>query len=166
MPARYNVLFLCTGNRARSILAEAILKHRGRPSFAAHSAGSRPQGAAHPVALRMLTRAGISTEGLRSKSRDEFARPEAPKMDFVFTLCHSATRETCPVWLGQPLMAHWGVRDPGDAGDNTARQPGEAGNQERNRPHRARMKASLDDKQKPGGRVSRRRTSDAEPGYC
>jgi arsenate reductase len=120
MPARYNVLFLCTGNRARSILAEAILKHRGRPNFAAYSAGSRPQGAVHPVALRLLAEAGISTEGLRSKSWDEFARPEAPKMDFVLTLCDSAAREACPAWPGQPMMAHWGVGDPGDAGDNAA----------------------------------------------
>jgi len=113
-------LFLCTGNRARSIVAEGILRHRGRPKFAAHSAGSRPRGEVHPIGLRILTEAGISTEGLRSKSWEEFARPGAPKMDFVFTLCDSAAREACPVWPGQPMRAHWSVRDPGDAGDDAA----------------------------------------------
>jgi len=117
MAERYNVLFLCTGNRARSIVAEAILRHRGRPQFAAFSAGSRPQGEVHPFALKMLAKAGIATEGLRSKSWEEFARADAPKMGFVITLCDRAAKETCPVWPGEPLKAHWSVRDPGDAED-------------------------------------------------
>jgi arsenate reductase (thioredoxin) len=118
MERRYNILFLCTGNRARSILAEGILRHKGRPNFAAYSAGSQPHGEVHPLALRELERAGISPQGLRSKSWDEFAKPGAPKMDFVFTLCDSAARETCPVWPGQPMTAHWGIEDPGNAGED------------------------------------------------
>lgn len=117
---RYNVLFICTGNRARSILAEGILRHRGRPRFLAYSAGSRPHGEVHPLALRELERAGISADHLRSKSWEEFARPGASKMDFVFTLCDSAAREVCPVWPGQPMTAHWGISDPGNAGDDHA----------------------------------------------
>jgi len=117
MQRQYNVLFLCTGNRARSILAEAILNHKGRPHFTAYSAGSHPYGEVHPVGLKELQQAGISTQGLRSKSWDEFARPGAPRMDFVFTLCDSAAREACPVWPGQPMTAHWGIEDPGNAGD-------------------------------------------------
>jgi arsenate reductase (thioredoxin) len=113
-----NVLFLCTGNRARSILAEAILRHRGQPNFLAYSAGSHFRGVVHPAAFRILAEAGISTHGLRSKSWDEFARPGAPEMDFVFTLCDNVARETCPVWPGQPMRALWSLRDPGDAGDN------------------------------------------------
>jgi arsenate reductase len=120
MQGSYNVLFLCTGNRARSILAEGILNHRGRPNFTAYSAGSHPHGAVHLVALRELAAAGISIEGLRSKGWEEFTRPGAPTMDFVFTLCDSAAREACPVWPGKPMRAHWGMRDPGDAGDNWA----------------------------------------------
>lgn len=117
-PRKYNVLFLCTGNRARSILAEAILNHKGRPNFTAYSAGSHPHGEVHPLALREVARAQISTAHLRSKSWGEFAAPGAPQMDFVFTLCDSAAQETCPVWPGQPMTAHWGIPDPGNAGEN------------------------------------------------
>ena len=118
MAKTYNVLFLCTGNRARSILAEGILRHKGRSNFAAYSAGSHPHGEVHPLGLRTLERAGISTEGLRSKNWDEFAKPGAPKMDFVFTLCDDAAKEVCPVWPGQPMTAHWGIEDPGNAGED------------------------------------------------
>jgi arsenate reductase len=113
MAARYNVLFLCTGNSSRSIMAEAILAHRGKPKFAAHSAGSHPVGYAHEQALRTLEAAHLPVEGLRSKSWDEFAAAGAPKMDFVFTLCDNAAKEACPVWPGQPMTAHWGIPDPG-----------------------------------------------------
>lgn len=112
MPSHYNVLFLCTGNSARSILAEAILNRMGAPVFSAYSAGSHPSGAVRPEALRQLQSASLPTEGLRSKSWDEFSAPGAPQMDFVFTVCDSAARETCPVWPGQPMTAHWGVPDP------------------------------------------------------
>jgi arsenate reductase len=108
----YNVLFLCTGNSARSILAEAILNRKGAPKFTAYSAGSHPAGAVRPEALRQLDLAGLSTDGLRSKSWDEFAVPGAPQMDFVFTVCDNAARESCPLWPGQPVSAHWGVADP------------------------------------------------------
>jgi len=118
MTGHYNVLFLCTGNRARSILAEGILNHKGKPRFTAYSAGSHPHGVVHPFAIRQLQTAGISTEEFRSKSWDEFAAPAAPRMDFVFTLCDSAAKETCPVWPGQPMTAHWGIPDPGNAGDD------------------------------------------------
>jgi arsenate reductase len=118
MAGHYNVLFLCTGNRARSILAEGILNHKGKPRFTAYSAGSHPHGMVHPFAIRQLQTAGISTEEFRSKSWDEFASPGAPRMDFVFTLCDSAAKETCPVWPGQPMTAHWGIPDPGDAGED------------------------------------------------
>jgi arsenate reductase (thioredoxin) len=104
----YNVLFVCTGNSARSILAEAILNHRGR----AYSAGSHPAGFVHTKAIGQLQLAGLSVSALRSKSWDEFARPNAPKMDFVFTVCDSAAREPCPVWRAQPVTAHWGLPDP------------------------------------------------------
>jgi arsenate reductase len=108
----YNVLFLCTGNSARSILAEALLNHKGRGNFTAYSAGSHPSGAPRPEALAQLSSAGISTEGLRSKSWDEFAAPGAPQMNFVFTVCDNAANEACPYWPGQPMTAHWGIPDP------------------------------------------------------
>lgn len=107
-----NVLFLCTGNSARSILAEAILRHKAAGRFDAFSAGSQPSGRARPEALAQLAAAGIPTEGLRSKSWDEFDRPESPRMDFIFTVCDNAASETCPIWPGHPITAHWGVPDP------------------------------------------------------
>jgi arsenate reductase len=112
----YNVLFLCTGNSSRSILAEAILNRRGLPSFHAFSAGSHPAGRVHPYTLKQLESAGLPVEGLRSKSWDEFAKPGAPQMQFVFTVCDSAAAEICPVWPGQPVTAHWGIPDPGSLG--------------------------------------------------
>jgi arsenate reductase len=110
----YNVLFLCTGNSARSILAEATLSHLENRSarFVAHSAGSFPKAMPHPNALALLETIGIPTQNLRSKSWDEFARPDAPRMDFVFTVCDQAAGEVCPIWPGQPVTAHWGVPDP------------------------------------------------------
>ena len=112
MPTHYNVLFLCTGNSARSILAEAILNHKARGALTAYSAGSHPSGVVRPEALQQLAEAGIATEGYRSKSWDEFAGADAPKMDFVFTVCDNAAHETCPFWPGRPVTAHWGVADP------------------------------------------------------
>jgi arsenate reductase (thioredoxin) len=112
MKSQYNVLFLCTGNSARSILAEAILNHKARGSFHGYSAGSHPSGTVRPEALGQLERAGIERSGLRSKSWDEFAAPGAPAMDFVFTVCDHAAQEACPLWPGQPMTAHWGIPDP------------------------------------------------------
>lgn len=110
--AHPNVLFLCTGNSARSILAEAIFNHRAKGSMSAYSAGSYPSGAVRPEALKLLEFAGIPTAGLRSKSWDEFAAPGAPVIDFVFTVCDNAANEVCPYWPGQPITAHWGIPDP------------------------------------------------------
>jgi protein-tyrosine-phosphatase len=108
----YNVLFLCSGNSARSILAESLLNHRGRGRFRAFSAGSHPKGQVHPLAIALLERMGLPTDGLRSKSWDEFAAPGAPQLDFIFTVCDNAAGEVCPVWPGRPLTAHWGIADP------------------------------------------------------
>ncbi len=112
MAKPYNVLFLCTGNSARSIMAEAILNHRRRGAFTAYSAGSHPSGAPRPEALKQIESAGMSKQGLRSKSWDEFAETGAPTLDFIFTVCDSAANETCPYWPGHPMTAHWGIPDP------------------------------------------------------
>ena len=112
MQAHYNVLFLCTGNSARSIMAEAILNHKGRPNFIAYCAGSQPAGRVRPEALKQIELAHLATDGLRSKNWEEFAKPGAPQMNFVFTVCDNAAKEVCPIWPGQPMTAHWGVPDP------------------------------------------------------
>ena len=108
----FHVLFLCTANSARSILAEAILRHRGKGNFMAHSAGSHPAGAVNPFALKLLEASGLPTSDLRSKSWNEFSQSGAPRLDFVFTVCDNAAKESCPFWPGQPMTAHWGVPDP------------------------------------------------------
>jgi arsenate reductase len=114
MPAHYNVLFLCTGNSARSIMAEALLNNKGKPSFTAYSAGSHASGIVRLEAIRQLEMAQVPIVGLRSKNWDEFAKPGAPKMNFVFTVCDNAAKEVCPIWPGQPMTAHWGVADPAE----------------------------------------------------
>jgi arsenate reductase len=118
----YHVVFLCTGNTARSILAEAALNRAGKDRFRASSAGSQPKGAVHPDALRLLQTEGYDSDQFRSKSWDEFTRPGAPGIDFVLTLCDSAARESCPIWPGHPVTAHWGMADPAAVGDETRRQ--------------------------------------------
>jgi len=112
MQGHFNVLFLCTGNSARSIMAEAIMNLKGKPNFTAFSAGSHPSGAVRPEAIQQLESARLPTDGLRSKNWEEFAKPDAPKLDFVFTVCDNAAKEVCPILPGQPMTAHWGVPDP------------------------------------------------------
>ena len=118
----YNVLFLCTGNSARSILAEAILNREGKGRFHGFSAGSYPRGEVHPAALALLDELSIPTDGLRSKSWDQFAQAGAPQMDFIFTVCDSAAGETCPIWPGHPTTAHWGIEDPAKVEGQKQRQ--------------------------------------------
>lgn len=108
----YNVLFLCTGNSARSVMGEALLNRFGNGHFRAYSAGSHPKGAVHPLTLKVLAAEGLPVDNIRSKSWDEFSGPAAPKMDFVFTVCDDAAKETCPIWPGHPMTAHWGIEDP------------------------------------------------------
>lgn len=120
MAEPYNVLFLCTGNSARSVMAEAILNKSGAGKFRAYSAGSQPKGEVHPETIRLLQSLDYDTSGFRSKSWQEFAKPGAPPLDFVFTVCDNAAGETCPIWPGQPMTAHWGVPDPAAASGTAA----------------------------------------------
>jgi arsenate reductase len=120
----YNVLFLCTGNSARSIIAESILRKDGRRHFRAFSAGSQPKGAVNPFAIKVLKSLDYPIDDLRSKSWEEFARPDAPVMDFVFTVCDNAAGESCPIWPGQPLTAHWGIEDPAEVGGTDLQKEG------------------------------------------
>jgi len=122
MSRAYNVLFLCTGNSARSILAEALLNRHGEGRFRAFSAGSFPKGEVHPWALKTLEKSGLSTGGLRSKSWDEFAADGAPTLDFIFTVCDNAANETCPIWPGHPMTAHWGIEDPANAPESEQKE--------------------------------------------
>lgn len=117
-----NVLFLCTGNSARSILAESLMNHWGQGAFKGYSAGSFPKGEVHPMALDLLRQLGMPAEGMRSKSWDEFAAPGAPAMDYIFTVCDQAAGEVCPVWPGHPITAHWGLADPAAATGSKAEQ--------------------------------------------
>lgn len=125
MQGRYNVLFLCTGNSARSIMAEAIMNKKGFPNFTAYSAGSHPKGTVHAAAIRQIEMAKLPTTGLRSKDWSEFAQPGAPHLDFVFTVCDNAAKEVCPIWPEQPMTAHWGIPDPA-AVDGTPEQVAKA----------------------------------------
>ena len=118
----FNVLFLCTGNSARSIMAEVLLNHLGKGRFHSFSAGSHPRGAVHPLALETLKRNHLPIDGLHSKSWDEFAQPVAPRLDFVFTVCDRAAEEACPLWPGQPMTAHWGIEDPAGVEGTVAQQ--------------------------------------------
>jgi arsenate reductase len=118
----FNVLFLCTGNSARSVIAESLLNQLGRGRFAGYSAGSHPKGEIHPIARELLKRMSFPTESLRSKSWDEFAAPGAPPLDFVFTVCDNAAGEVCPIWPGQPMTAHWGIADPAAVQGTVAEQ--------------------------------------------
>lgn len=123
MDKTYNVLFICTGNSARSVIAEGLMNELGEGRFKAYSAGSHPKGSVHPLALKTLATHRIPTDGLRSKSWEEFARPDAPDLHFVFTVCDQAAGEVCPVWPGQPMTAHWGMPDPAAVdGDDAVRQ--------------------------------------------
>jgi len=120
-----NVMFLCTGNSARSIMAEAIMNRRGSPTFTAYSAGSQPTGTVRPEAIRQIQQAGLSIDNLRSKSWDEFSKPDSPPLHFIFTVCDNAAKEICPIWPGHPMTAHWSIPDPA-AVDGTPEEIGRA----------------------------------------